>query len=48
MYFINEKKQLMKVNIALDGTDGEQTKFEFVHSEFHNQEITGMDVCLRK
>lgn len=32
LYFINSKNQLMKVNIALDGTDGEQTKFEYVHS----------------
>jgi len=48
LYFINSKNQLMKVNVALDGTDGEQTKFEFVHSQFHSQHITGMDVCLRK
>ena len=36
------------MNIALDGTDVESTRSEYVHGPFHHQEITGMDTCLRK
>lgn len=48
LYFINKRNQLMKVNIALDGTDTEKTKFEYVHCEFHDKPVTGLDTCLRK
>lgn len=48
LYFMTENNQLMKVNIALDGTECEETNFEYVHEPFHEQAITGMDVCLRK
>ena len=36
------------MNIALDGTDVESTRSEYVHGPFHHEEITGMDTCLRK
>ena len=51
LYFITDKCQLISVkNLALDNAldVNEPAKFEYVHSEFHQQEITGMDVCLRK
>ena len=48
IYYIDHKNQLLKVNIALDGTDVESTKSEYVHGPFHHEEVTGMDICLRK
>jgi WD40 repeat protein len=38
---------MMKVNIALDGTD-DQSKFDNVICSFHSGPITGMDICIRK
>ena len=38
----------MKVDIPLyEGSDA-TPKFEYVHSQFHTDEITGMDTCIRK
>ena len=48
LYYIDRHNQLLKVNLALDGTDVESTKSEYVHGPFHHAEITGMDICLRK
>jgi hypothetical protein len=48
LYFIDDCNQLLKVNLALDGTDVESTKSEYVHGPFHEDAITGMDICLRK
>jgi len=48
LYYIDRNNQLLKVNLALDGTDVESTRSEYVHSPFHHEEITGMDTCLRK
>ena len=48
LYFIDDCNQLLKVNLALDGTDVESTKSEYVHGPFHEDELTGMDICLRK
>lgn len=48
LYYIDRNNQLLKVNIALDGTDVESTRSEYVHGPFHHEEITGMDTCLRK
>ena len=47
-YYIDRCNQLMKINLALDGTDVESTMSEYVHGPFHHEEITGMDTCLRK
>lgn len=48
VYFILEKSnQLMKLSIALDGTD-EQPKYEHLIYDFHSASITGLDVCVRK
>jgi hypothetical protein len=38
----------MKVMISLDGMNIENNNFDYVHEHFHNQVITGMDICLRK
>ena len=48
LYYIDRANQLLKLNLALDGTDVESTKSEYVHGPFHNEPITGMDICLRK
>lgn len=45
LYFITKTGQLMKVNVALDGTDPEETNFSYVHEQFHEGPITGMDIC---
>jgi len=45
---LTASNQFMKVNVALDGTDLDQSKFEHVHCPFHKKEITGLDVCIRK
>ena len=48
LFYIDRSNQLLKYAIQLDGTDIESTKSEYVHSPFHMNEITGMDICLRK
>lgn len=48
VYFILDKSnQLMKLSIALDGTD-EQPKYEHLIYDFHSSSVTGLDVCIRK
>lgn len=48
LYCITKENQLKKVDIPL--YDGAETtpKFEDVHCAFHTEEITGLDVCVRK
>jgi len=48
VFFTTKNNQIMKVDIPL--YDGAEVipKFEFVHCLFHTQEITGLDVCIRK
>lgn len=48
LYFVDRSNQLLKIPIALDGTDIDEKKTEYVHGPFHHEEITGMDICLRK
>ncbi len=48
LYYIDRNNQLLKVSLALDGTDPESTRSEYVHGPFHHEAITGMDSCLRK
>lgn len=48
LFYIDRSNQLLKYAIQLDGTDIESTKSDYVHSPFHMNEITGMDICLRK
>ena len=48
LYYIDRQNQLLKYAIQLDGTDIETEKSSYVSSPFHKQEITGMDICLRK
>ena len=48
LYYIDRKNQLLKVALALDGTDVESTRSEYVHGPFHDEPINGMDTCLRK
>lgn len=47
LYLITENKQLLKVNIALDGTD-DIPKFDYVICNFHSDIVTGLDLCIRK
>jgi len=47
VYFTLENNQLMKLSIALDGTD-ENPKFEHLIYDFHSASVTGLDVCIRK
>ena len=48
LYYTDRNNQLLKLNLALDGTDVDSTKSEYVHGPFHHEPITGMDTCLRK
>ena len=48
LYYIDKANQLLKVPIQLDNTDIETTMSEYVHCAFHQFEVTGMDICLRK
>ena len=47
MFLITENRQLLKVNIALDGTD-DTSKFDYVVCNFHSDVVTGLDLCIRK
>lgn len=48
VYFILDKSnQLMKLSIALDGTE-EPPKYEHLIYDFHSSSVTGLDVCVRK
>jgi WD40 repeat protein len=47
LFLITENNQLLKSNIALDGTEEEQ-KSDYVICSFHQSAITGMDTCIRK
>lgn len=49
IYFTTKSNQIMKVEIPLYETgDVVRPKFDYVHSFFHTNEITGLDVCIRK
>lgn len=45
--YITDQNQLMKMTIALDGTD-EESKTDYIIYNFHSKAITGLDVCIRK
>ena len=47
VYFTLDSNQLMKLSIALDGTD-EAEKFEHLIYDFHSASVTGLDTCIRK
>lgn len=40
--------QMMKVEVPLYDSGEARGKFEFVQCNFHSQEITGLDICIRK
>ena len=44
LFIVTSNHQLIKTNIALDGTD-EEAKTENVICSFHSDVITGMDTC---
>ena len=48
VFFTTKSNQIMKADIPL--YDGAEVipKFDFVHCLYHTQEITGLDVCIRK
>ena len=48
VFFTMENNQLMKLNIALDGSDDQMPSFEYVIFNFHSRAVTGLDVCVRK
>ena len=47
LFFITDNMQLIKTNIALDGTD-DVSKFDYVVCNFHSDVVTGLDLCIRK
>jgi len=48
VYFTTKSNQIIKVDIPLyEGAD-QVPRFDFVHCCFHTQEITGLDICVRK
>ncbi|CAI2371694.1 unnamed protein product [Moneuplotes crassus] len=47
VYFTLDSNQLMKLSVALDGTD-EADKFEHLIYDFHSSSVTGLDICIRK
>lgn len=47
VYFTLDSNQLMKISIALDGTD-EVEKFDNLIYDFHSSSVTGLDICIRK
>lgn len=48
IFVVTKQNQLQTVKYSHDKYQSDQPKFKFVHTEFHSQPITGMDVCLRK
>ena len=50
LYYVDKYNQLLQVDIQLedDGRHDVSRLSRYVHSNFHQQEITGMDICLRK
>jgi len=48
IYFITKSKQLLKVDIPLYDGSEQKSKVDFVHCCYHTQDITGLDVCIRK
>ena len=47
--FLTSSNQFLRCELPLynDMADS-RPKFEFVHCQYHTQEITGLDVCIRK
>lgn len=48
VFFTTKSNQILKADIPLYDSAEVQPKFDFVHSLFHSQEITGLDTCIRK
>ena len=48
LYYIDRNNQLLFTNLQLEASDPEAGKSEYVIGPFHNEPITGMDICLRK
>lgn len=48
IYFITKSKQLLKVDFPIYDGSEQKSKVDFVHCCYHTQEITGLDVCIRK
>lgn len=48
LYYIDRNNQLLQTNLSFDGSDPEAGYSIYVQGPFHNEKITGMDICLRK
>lgn len=48
LYYTDRNNQLLQTNIVFEEPDPLAYKSEYVHGPFHNEPITGMDICLRK
>lgn len=48
VFYTTKSNQIMKVDIPLYEGAEVVPKFDFVHCLFHTQEITGLDICIRK
>ena len=48
LYYIDRNNQLLMTRLSFDGSDPEAGSTFYVQGPFHNEKITGMDICLRK
>lgn len=48
IFMVTANNQIMKVEVPLYDNSESRGKFEFVQCGFHSQEITGLDICIRK
>ena len=48
LYYVDRNNQLLKTELILDDPEAEPGRSEYVQGPFHNEQITGMDICLRK
>jgi len=53
LYTVNDKNQLTTLEFTFNRAkiqqrQEEEINFQYVHTQFHFSEITGLDICLRK
>jgi hypothetical protein len=48
IFVIDRQNQLQTIKYSHEKYQSDQLRFKHVHTAFHSQHITGMDVCLRK
>lgn len=48
IFVIDKQNQLQTIKYSHEKYQSDPQRFKYVHTAFHSQHITGMDVCLRK